>query len=67
MVKELAENRTKVTLNRQKKRQLFAFGAGGRIADKYYKAVSEILKEESTATNQEALTFIHLYWNWECS
>jgi len=41
---KLDDGRTKVVLNPQKKGQLFAWGAGGRIADKYFKAVNSKLE-----------------------
>jgi len=39
IVTEIDENRIRVTLNPQKTQFQFAWGAGGRIADKYFKAV----------------------------
>ncbi|HWX39596.1 MAG TPA: hypothetical protein VN345_00475 [Blastocatellia bacterium] len=42
---KLDETHTKVVLNPQKKRQLVAWGAGGRIADKYFKGVEKNLAE----------------------
>jgi hypothetical protein len=45
-LKELPSGGVKVTLNTQKKGQVFAWGAGGRIAEKYFKAVEKILQED---------------------
>jgi hypothetical protein len=40
------DGRTRVKLNTQKKGQLFAWGAGGRIAKKFWSAVDEQLKKK---------------------
>ena len=42
---KMEDERIKVVINPQKKDQLFAWGAGGRIADKYFKAVDKLLKD----------------------
>jgi len=44
-ISKLADHKTKVVLNPQKKAQLFAWGAGGRIAKKFYKQVDLLLEE----------------------
>jgi hypothetical protein len=45
---------TRVKLNTQKNKQLFAWGAGGRISEKFFKAVEECLspKEEDRGKGQ---------------
>jgi hypothetical protein len=44
-VSKTNEDEIKVKLNTQKKAQLFAWGAGGRIAEKFFKALDKKLKE----------------------
>ena len=44
-ISETDEDEILVKLNTQKKGQLFAWGAGGRIADKFFKALDENLKK----------------------
>ncbi len=45
VVKKRDDGKVRVQLNTQKKAQLFAWGAGGRIADKFFKGVDLYLKE----------------------
>jgi len=45
VVKKTDDGKVRVQLNTQKKAQLFAWGAGGRIADKFFKGVENYLKE----------------------
>lgn len=45
VVKKNDDGKVRVQLNTQKKAQLFAWGAGGRIADKFFKGVENYLKE----------------------
>ena len=46
-VEAIDANHTRVTLNPQKERLQFAWGAGGRIAKKFFKAVEKEMKKES--------------------
>jgi hypothetical protein len=44
-VTEMEDKRVRVRVNPQKKAQLFAWGAGGRIIDKFFKALDRNMKE----------------------
>jgi hypothetical protein len=43
---KLEDNKTRVKVNTQKKAQVFAWGAGGRITEKFFKAVDEQLSNK---------------------
>ena len=45
VVMKMDDGKVRVQLNTQKKKQLFAWGAGGRISDKFFKGVEKFLKE----------------------
>lgn len=45
VVTKTDDGKVRVQLNTQKKAQLFAWGAGGRIADKFFKGMTKYLKE----------------------
>lgn len=45
VVMKTDDEKVRVQLNTQKKKQLFAWGAGGRISDKFFKGVERFLKE----------------------
>jgi hypothetical protein len=44
---KIGDKSTQVKLNTQKNKQLFAWGAGGRISKKFFKAVEEYLALEA--------------------
>jgi hypothetical protein len=51
-VTKLADDKTKVTVNAQKKRAQVAWGAGDRIAKKFFDAVEENLKSNPAGSGE---------------
>jgi hypothetical protein len=45
LITKLEDGRVRVQLNTQKKAQIFAWGAGGRIAEKFFKGMTRYLEE----------------------
>jgi hypothetical protein len=51
-VTKLADDKTKVTVNAQRKRAQVAWGAGDRIAKKFFDAVEENLKSNPAGSGE---------------
>jgi hypothetical protein len=45
VITKMDDGKVRVQLNTQKKAQIFAWGAGGRISDKFFKGMQKYLKE----------------------